>query len=777
MALVTPWTGRPLERIEDARFLQGRGCYVDDLMPPGLLHMALYRSPLAHGRLLRIDSAAASALRGVRAVITADSFADDVPRIPVRIERRPEMGVFEQPVIAQGKVRYVGEPIVAVVAESAALAEDALELLTVEIDPLPAAMNGTAPRAGDVRLFDTERSNRAFTLTGIRGAAPAAILGAQYVRREVFRVQRHAAVPLETRGVMATWNPQTQVLRAYGAIKVPFATRAILARLMGLPETAVEVIENDAGGGFGVRGEFYPEDFLVPYASRLLGCPVKWIEDRREHLLATSPAREVECELEIACRSDGTLVALRGQAWADMGAYLRPNAITAPRNLAQMIGGPYRVPHLQMDVSMVLTSKTPLASYRGPGRFECDFFRERLFDIAADELGIDRVAFRRRNLLTASEMPYALPTVLPIGAGGETDSGDYPFTLQRCLDEIGWTAEAARQGLREDGRYHGLGLGCYLEGGGTGPRENVRLEMAADGSIDVFVGSSSVGQGIETIFAQITADALGVPIGRIRNVFHGSTTLVEAGWGSNASRATVMGGSALLDAAANLKASLCRAAAEQFSCAPASVEITDELSVARAGNRERTVSELSADGFSAEGTFASNKRTYSYGTHAAHVAIDPRTGALEVIDYVAVEDVGRIINPLTLHGQVIGAIVQGLGATLLEELVYNADGQLLSGTLADYLMPTCMDFPNVRAISLEMYPSPHNPLGAKGAGEGGIIPVGGVIANAVAAALHDLGVQPRGFPLSPSRLWQLIRDARATGAEAPQTPQTPKERA
>jgi len=767
MSAETRWTGRPLERIEDPRLLRGQGCYVDDLAPPGLLHMAIYRSPVAHGQVRWIGIDAAASLPGVHVVITDQSFAGAVPAIPVRIERRPEMAALEQPVIAAGTVRYVGEPIVAIVADNASLAEDALELLEVDIDPLPAAMNGAAPLDGDVILFESRGSNCAFTLQGVRGDAPSAFGRADYVRRERFQVQRHAAVPLEARGILATWDASTRILRSYGALKVPFATRTILASLMELHEASVEVIECDAGGGFGVRGEFYPEDFLVPYAARLLGRPVKWIEDRREHLLATSPAREVVCELEIACRRDGTLLALRGRAFTDMGAYLRPNAMTAPRNLAQMIGGPYRVPHLQMDVSMMLTSKTPLASYRGPGRFECDFFRERLFDIAADELGVDRVAFRRKNLLSSSEMPYGLPAVHPLGAAGETDSGDYAITLERCLDEIGWTAQAARQGLREDGRYHGLGLGCYLEGGGTGPRENVRLEMAADGAIDLFVGSSSVGQGIETIFAQITADALGVPLSRIRNVFHGSTTLVEAGWGSNASRATVMGGSALLDAAANLRRAIREAAATRFGVAADLVELTDELTVARAGERERSIGELSVDGFAADGTFVSSQRTYSYGSHAAHVAIDPRTGAIEVIDYVAVEDVGRIINPATLHGQVIGGIVQGLGAALLEELVYDAEGQLVSATMADYLTPTSGDFPRVRAVSLEMYPSPHNPLGAKGAGEGGIIPVGGVIANAVAAALHDLGVQPRRFPLSPSRVWQLIQSASDSRSETP----------
>ncbi|MBC7779287.1 MAG: xanthine dehydrogenase family protein molybdopterin-binding subunit [Proteobacteria bacterium] len=758
-----PYVGRAVERLEDARFLRGQGCYVDDLAPDGVLHAVIYRSAIAHGRIRSIATAAARAMPGVHAVFTADEFGAAVPRIPVRIEARGELTRFEQPVIADRKVRYVGEPIAVVVADTAALAEDALSAISVEIDALPSVPHALASQTGSALLFEDEGTNHAFTLTGLHGDAGAAIEVADFVRRERMRVQRHAAVPLETRGVLAHWDAQAGRLRAFGAIKVPFATRAILARLMELPEACVEVIENDAGGGFGVRGEFYPEDFLVPYAARLLGRPVKWVEDRSEHLLATSPAREVECELEIACRRDGTILALRGIAVADMGAYLRPNAITAQRNLAQMIGGPYRVPNLHMDVSMVLTTKTPVASYRGPGRFECDFFRERLFDIAAAELGLDRVAFRQRNLLSTAEIPHALPIVHPLGTRGETDSGDYSVTLQRCLDEIGWAVESPQQGRRADGRHHGLGIGCYLEGGGTGPRENVRLAMAPDGAITVYVGSSSVGQGIETIFAQITADALGVPINRIRDVFHGSTTLVAEGWGSNASRATVMGGSALLDAASNLKAAIRRAAAAQFGCAPEAVELGDGLSTVSAGGLLRTLTELSAEGFSVDGTFASNRRTYSYGAHAAHVAIDARTGALELIDYVAVEDVGRIINPMTLHGQVLGAIVQGLGATLLEHLVYDDQAQLMTGTLADYLLPTAMSFPNIRAVSLEQYPSPHNPLGAKGAGEGGIIPVGGVIANAVAAALAPLGIQPRELPLSPSRLWHMIDASRRLG--------------
>ena len=491
---------------------------------------------------------------------------------------------------------------------------------------------------------------------------------------------------------------------------------------------------------------------------------MRWIESRSEHLVATTHAREVECELEIACRADGTVLALRGHGSYDMGAYLRPNAVTAPRNFAQMIAGPYRVPHVKMEVAMLLSNKTPSGSYRGPGRFEADFCRERIFDIAAAELGIDRIDFRRRNLLTAAEIPYALPIVSPYGSGGEFDSGEYGATFERCLAEFGWQDKKTLQGQLIEGRYHGLATGCYVEGGATGPRENARLILAPDGLITVCTGASAIGQGLETVFTQVAAEVLGVPLARIRGVLHGSTGNLREGFGSYASRASVMGGSAILDAAANLKLAIRTAAAEQFGCALEEVEIPDELATVRAGNRVRTIAELAPEGFDVEGTFVNSKRTYSYGAHAAHIAIDAQTGTIEVLDYVAVEDVGRILNPATLHGQVLGAIVQGLGGSLLEELVYDTAGQLLTGSLIDYRLPKARDFPRIRAIALEDYPSPINPLGAKGAGEGGIIPVGGVIANAVASALSSLNIEPNELPLTPARVWQLIEAARKSRA-------------
>jgi aerobic carbon-monoxide dehydrogenase large subunit len=750
--------GSPIERLEDVRFLRGRGQFVDDIDCDGLLHAAILRSSVAHGRIRSIDTAAALARPGVHAVITATEIGSAVPTIPLRQESLPVFKRFEQPVIAHSKVRYVGEPIALVLADSAARAEDALDAIDLDIEPLPAVADRAAARRDDVLLFEENGTNLPVIFTALRGDADAAFQTAAYVRREQFKVQRHSAVPMEPRGVLAQWDAAAGQLTVHGAAKVPFINRRVLAQQLGLPEASIRMVENDVGGGFGVRGEFYPEDFLIPFAARLTGRPVKWIEERREHLTATNHARDAECTLEIACTQDGTILALRGQAATDMGAYIRTNGPTAARNIAQVLSGPYRIAHIRIDVALLMTNKTPAGTYRGPGRFEADFFRERLLDMVAADLGLDRVEFRLRNLIAESEMPYQLAKVIPLDLESETDSGDYRMTLARCLDEIGWSKKAALQGQLVDGRYHGLGIGCYIEGGASGPRESARLVLERDGTVSVYVGSSSIGQGLETVCAQIAADALELPLDRIKGVFHGSTDYVCEGFGSYSSRSVVMGGSAIVAAAEKLRAAIRTAAATRLGCAAVDIELIDGAAL---GPDKTSIpfGDLARDGIAAEASFASGKRTYSYGAHAAHVAVDPKTGRVELIDYVAVEDVGRIINPLTLHGQAVGAIVQGLGGALMEHLVYDDNGQLMTGTLADYLIPTASDFRYVRAVALEEKPAPHNPLGAKGAGEGGIIPVGGVIANAVAAALGPLGVEPRELPLSPPRVWQLIEEA------------------
>lgn len=750
--------GKPIERVEDLRLLRGRGRYVDDLSREGQLYAVILRSSVAHGVIRRIDGSAARRIEGVHAVLTARDIGDPVPTIPVRLFPLAEHEPFQQPVIAGPKVRYVGEPIAVVIADSAALAEDALEAIELEIESLPAVSAHAGPHDTPA-LFEGHGSNRVATYRASKGDAAGAFSRAKYVRREKFYVHRHTGIAMEPRGVLAEWDAARGKLTVWGAAKVPFANRRILAKAMGIGEESIEMLEGDTGGSFGVRGEFFPEDFLIPFAARSLRRPVKWIEDRRENLLAISHARDVAAELEIACEPDGKVLGLRGKIWADVGAYIRTAGVIGPRNVGQFLPGPYDIQHLDVEVRVQVSNKSPSGTYRGPGRYEADFFRERLFDLAAHDLGIDQVQFRRRNLVPEAAMPYPLPSIEPSPSPTALDSGAYEVVLDRCLREAGWSENVRLQGQLIDGRYHGFAVGCFIEGGAAGPKEEARIALEADGSLTVYVGSSAVGQGLETVLGQIAADAMDVPFDRVR-VKHGSTPYVREGWGSYHSRSTVMGGSAILAAAGRLKETICGVAAMRFNCAATEVAISRGRVTAPDG-RVLTFADLAPNVPTAEAEFRNHRHTYAYGTHVAHVAVDARSGAIEIVDYVAVEDAGRIINPLTLHGQAIGSIVQGLGGTILEEFVYDANGQMLSASFADYLMPLATDFPNIRAISLGLRPSPFNPLGAKGAGEGGTIPVGGVVANAVAAALTSLGVQPMHLPLSPLKVWQLIQDARA----------------
>jgi carbon-monoxide dehydrogenase large subunit len=753
--------GSAVERIEDLRLLAGRGLFVDDIERPNLLHAAIVRSSLAHGLLRGIDVSAALAAPGVHGVFTAADvervLERPVPLIPLRQDGVPECDAFRQPVLAHDKVRYVGEPLAIVLADDPARAEDAAELVSCDIDPLAPVAERRAAASSTVPLFEGHQ-NVALTLTGLRGDVRAAFAQAAYTRRETFRIHRHTAMPIETRALLAEVN-EDGTLRVFGAAKVPFPNRRILATMLGVGEFTIELVEVDVGGAFGVRGEFYPEDFLIPFAARVTGRAVKWVEDRREHFLATNHARESECELEIACDSAGRIVALRGRAYTDVGAYLRTTGVTPSRNMAQVSSGPYAIPHVHIDVSLVLTNKTPVGTYRGPGRFEIDFFRERLIDMAAADLKVDRVDMRRRNLVPPSAQPYELPVVVPHALRTSTDSGDYRSTLERCVTEFRWDEKSKMSGCLIGGRYHGIGIGCYIEGGAAPPSEASRLVLESDGTVSVYVGSSGVGQGLETTLAQIAADALGMPMSRIRGVYHGSTNLVKDGFGSYSSRTTAMGGSAVTIAAGELMLRVREAAAARFGCTVDEVEIVDGREVRGPGGKSVSLAELAPTPLSAEGRFTSKHRTFSYGAHAAHVAVDAHTGHVEVVEYVAVEDVGRIVNPHTLHGQSLGAIVQGLGGVLLEQLVYDEEAQLLTASFVDYVMPAATEFPNIRVIALEEYPSPHNPLGAKGAGEGGVIPVGGVIANAIAAALSSLGVEPQELPLSAPRVWQLVHEA------------------
>ena len=752
------YVGAPIERVEDLRFLRGRGCYLDDLSRSGQWHASFVRSPVAHGTIRRIDSRPALSMRSVRAVITGVDIGPAIPTIPFR-RPNPTIAPYAQPVIATKVVRYVGEPVAMVLADAPELAEDAALAVELDIAPLPVVADRRASVADDTLLFPGTAGNCATTFTAAIGDVEAAFRDAPYTRRESFRVQRQTAFPMETRGLLAEWDGRR--LTMSGAAKLPFFNRRVLAAMMGLPEAAVDYIEYDVGGGFGARGEFYPEDFLCAFAARRYGHPIKWVEDRREHFMTIAHAREAEADIEIALERDGTIRGVRGDIFVDIGAYVRPNGTTPVRNVAQFLAGPYRVPHLRLQAHAMVSNKTPTGTFRGPGRFEGTFFCERLLDLAARDLGLDRLDIRRRNLLTAPEMPYRLPPIVPDDGLGKTqcDSGDYTCTFDRCIAEFGWADKVRLNGQLIEGRYHGVGVACFIEGGGSGPREHARMEVKTDGTVAVYVGSSAVGQGVETVMGQIAADALHVPMSRVK-VLHASTTYLRDGVGSFGSRATVMGGSAIVDAANKLLAVLRAAAATRLNVPPDELRLGDGIAQASNG-RSASWAELAGGKLSVEGVFESSRATYSYGTAAVHVAVDPRTGHVEILDYLVVDDVGRIVNPLTIHGQVIGAAVQGCGSVFGEHLAYDAQGQPLVASLADYLVPLATDYPNLRVISLEEYPSPNNPLGVKGSGEGGIIPVGGVIANAVAAALSALGVEPRELPLSPPALWGLIEQARA----------------
>ena len=727
--------GAPVRRREDFRFLTGAGEYVDDLSRPGMLHACVLRSPEPRGRIRRIDAGEARRMPGVASVLTARDIVrrlGSVPVTPIRLCPLPELEPFAQPVIAEDAVRFVGEPVALVLAESRALAEDAAAAVTLEIEPAPQAPEGVA-----------------ITYRAEKGDAARAFRDAPYTRRESLAVGRHSAVPMEPRGLLAEWDGAH--LAVSGAAKASFAVRRALAGQLGLAEDAIAMIENDVGGGFGLRGEGFPEDFLIPFAAWHLGRPVKWIEDRREHLIAASHARESRCEIEIACARDGTILGLRGEAVADVGAYVRTNGTIGPRNIAQFLSGPYRIENIDVTVALALSAKSPIGTYRGPGRFEADFFRERLLDLAAGDLGIGRAELRRRNLPRAADMPYALARIAPFPREDSLDSGDHVEALDRCLEAFGWRDKARLSGTVIDGRRQGIAVGPFIEGGAAGPRENARLVLETDGRVSVHVGSSALGQGIETAFAQIAADALQRPLAAISGVRHGSTADVSEGFGSYHSRSTVMAGSAILRAAGSLRDMIRAEAARRLGCAPGDIRI-DGDGLSGPGGASLRLADIADAGIEAEEGFDNHRHTYAYGTHAARVAVDAETGAVEILDYVAVEDAGRIVNPLTLAGQAVGAVVQGIGGALMEDMPYDS-GQPLSVTLADYLMPTACEAPRIAAILTEKHLSPVNPLGVKGAGEGGVIPVGGLIANAVADAL---GVSPTALPLTPPEIRRLV---------------------
>ncbi|QHE83912.1 xanthine dehydrogenase family protein molybdopterin-binding subunit [Hydrogenophaga sp. BPS33] len=764
--------GRAVERSEDTRLLTGRGRYVDDVKRPGMLHAVVVRSPMAHATVLSIDASAALELPGVVKVITYADIAALAKAIPQRTCPLPGMENFLQMPMADQVVRYVGEPVAMVIAENRYIAEDAAELVYVDYDGLDAVVDARDAAQNKVVVHAAQGTNVASAYRVGRGDIEAAFRNAHYTRKESFYVHRHSAVPLETRGLVAEWDANAQHMSVWGAGKVPFANRGILADMLGLPNTQVDMIEVDVGGSFGVRGDFYPEDFLVPFAAQQIGRPVKWIEDRRENLMAMNHSREMHCELEIAVDRDGRIQGMRGKVMGDIGAYVRTNPGVMAGKGTQFMQGAYAIPNLDFDVCAIITNKTPAGTYRGPGRYESCFFRERLMDIVAGEMGIDPIEFRRKNLIRADQMPYDAGALVPGQGTTIYDSGNYPEVFERGLAHFSYAELAQRNGQLIDGKLHGVGLACFTESTGGGPGEHARIELRQDGSFDLFVGSSSAGQGHETSMAQVLADSLNVPFASIR-VHHGSTTYLKQGFGAYHSRSAVMGGSAVHKAGQDMVRTLLARAASLKGLPDAQGLAWRDGQVMREsdGGVVATLAELSAGlpdcGHEAHGpvsvetSFMNDKLTFTFGLQLAHVSVDPKTAQVKVEKFLCVEDVGRMINPLIVHGQTIGAAVQGMGGTFLDEFIYDEDGQLTTGTFADYLLPVSTDFEHVDALTLELSPSPSNPLGVKGAGEGGIIGTGGALANAVCNALSGLSVSVTRLPMSLDRLAATMREARA----------------
>jgi aerobic carbon-monoxide dehydrogenase large subunit len=759
--------GRRIGRLEDRRLLRGLGRFVDDVDCVRQLWMRVLRAPLAHAQIVSLRMDAALALPGVETVLTGDDLAWVRP-IPVRTLTEHRLDDFLQPVLARGRVRYVGEPVAVVLAEDAYLAEDAAELIEVEYEELPVTLDPRGAIEAEAPQLRDGSGNEAATLHMGYGDVEEAFRRAARVVRSEVRIGRHSAAPLETRGLVADYDAGSDHLTIWGATKVPHFNRRVLSQMLGMPLNRISMKKSDAGGGFGVRGEFYPEDFLVPYLAREIGRPVKWVEDRTEHLVATNHSREQVHRLEAAFDDEHRLLGLRDEVWHDNGAYIRTHGVIVADLTLAMLPGTYRMPAYEGTAHVALTNKTPCGTYRGPGRYEATFAREHLLDVAAAELGTGRLELRRINLLDRSEIPHTRE-MSTLGTDVVLDAGDYKGLLIKALRHSGFEDwEEETRGLREQERLVGTGIGYFLEKSGLGPYEEAAVEVDPTGSVRVLTGGASLGQGIETVLAQIAADQLSVSPEEIE-VVHTDTDLLPDGVGSWASRSTVVGGSAVMLAAKATAEKALRVAAEMLEASSADLRLeSGQVRVAGSPGKSLSLGEIAAacephgsaaraqtPGLGARRTFTVDHMTYPYGVHLAQVEIDPETGGVEVRRYFIAYEVGRAVNPTLVEGQLIGGAAQGIGGALFEEFRYDDSGQPLAATFVDYLEPTAAEVPRVETLVCEDAPSPDNPLGLKGAGEGGTVGCGAAITSAIEDALGMPGAI-RTLPASPAQIRALV---------------------
>jgi carbon-monoxide dehydrogenase large subunit len=734
------YVGQSLPRVEDGPLLTGAAAFVDDLGRSRQLVARVVRSEVAYGRLVAVRTRDARLQPGVVAVITAD----DIPphRIPVRMMPSDEAVPVTQPALARDLVRYVGEPIAVVVAEDAYAAEDAAGQVEVEIDELEPLLDGPAAAHVDAPALhaDAFTGNVVNTLRSSWGRPADDIFeSADVVVSDRLRIQRHAAIPLETRGLLADFDPDTGRLTVWGPTKVKHFNRTLLAGFLDVPEATIRFVEPDVGGGFGARGEFYPEDFLIPWLAIELGRPVKWVEDRREHFLAINHSRETWCDFTIAANRDGRLLGFRASCLVDQGAYARTHGtLLLPWVLVHHLAGPYVWDGLEIEARSVLTNKTPSGTYRAPCQYEAAFFRERMIDRLACALRTDPAALRRRNLVPVDAMPYRME-LRDITPPVVYDNGDFDKVMSSLLDHAHYDelrADAERR--RADGELTGVGMAAYVEETAFGRYEYAWIVPRDSGGWTARVGIASLGQGVRTVLAQIVADQLQVPVEEVE-VSHHDTDVVPQGFGAYASRATIVGGGAVVGAVEDLKRKAFQAAAERLEIAEEDLEWAPGAIVQPRGNPRRGIAcaELGCTG---EHRFDKPLPVFDMGACLAEVTVDAETGAVGMRRLVVCHDIGQAVNPQLVDGQLVGGAAQGVGGTLFEELAYDANGQPLATSFMDYLMPTAAEVPPVDTLQLDL---PHwvhataNPLGMKAAGEGGIVGMGAAISNAVADAIGD----------------------------------------
>jgi aerobic carbon-monoxide dehydrogenase large subunit len=767
------WFGAVVKRKEDPALLRGQGRFVDDVHLPLMLHGAFVRSPVAHGRIRSIDAAAARALKGVHAVL---AFADLPPSMQQPLPLLVPAPAIRQPLmpnlLARSEVCYVGEAVALVVADSRHLAEDAAALVAVDYESLPAVADCRAALAPGAPMAHAEsRSNLAAQVPLAVGDVETAFARAPHVFAEHFHQHRGGAFFIECRGIVADWNAGAQMLTVHVTSQGPHRHKRVLLDLLDLGDHQVRVITPDVGGGFGPKGAFYPEYGAVAAAALKLGRPVKWIEDRRENFLATHQERDQFWDVEIALDRDAKILGVRGRLLHDAGAYM-PWGIVLPWIAASTVPGPYVIPNYRMEVQVAFTNTISTTPVRGAGRPQAVFVMERLMDRAARELKLDPAELRRRNLIQPAQMPYNVGILFRDGRPVTYDSGDYPACQAAALAAAGYDGFPARQAqARAQGRYIGMGMANAVEGTGLGPFESATLRIATNGRIALYTGATPQGQSHKTVLAQLAADQLGVDPAAV-DVITADTGTIALGVGSFAARTAVNAGSSTHLAAIAVAQKLKLIAAEMLEVAPADLELEGGFARVvgapqlRKSFKEIAVRSLGLPGFSmngepgVEGTscFTPDRSTYSNGTHLAEVDVDVETGQVKVLRYVVMHDCGKVINPMVVEGQIVGGVAHGIGNAFFERMLYDVEGQPLTTNFGEYLLPLATDTPPIDIHHSET-PSPLNPLGIKGAGEGGTIPAIAALIAAVENALSPFGVRIAEAPLSPHRIVALIAAA------------------